>query len=313
MKIITLVPVKNEAWILHFSLTNFSLFSDEIIILDDGSTDESMSIAKTFPKVAVIPFTAKEKHVDMSVRRNKLLEEGRLRGGTHFVCLDADETLSSRYISILRDHLESLSIGDTLLLPWITVFQKNDSYYFSEKETTSYKNFIFCDDKKSMYPQQSISETRTPPLTGNNIHLPYEDGCVFHFQYIAQERTAMKQVWYMCNELVEGRRSARRINATYRHTKGTADRYKEPVDDSFVMGVKNTINTSISDSYHKEKVLEFFKTYSILFFENLDIWHIQSLYDQFKKEVGKAPIPKTFPSWLLWANDLKNKLKNGIL
>lgn len=314
MKIITLIPVKNESWILAFTLRNFSLFSDEIIILDDSSTDDSVAIAQLFPKVTVIPFTSKETHVDMSVRRNILLSEGRKRGGTHFICLDADESLSTECIQLLPKHLTPLLPGDTIFLPWITLFEKENNFYFASSEKEHYKNFIFCDDGKTVYPQQAISEARTPPFpTGKNISIPYSKGSVFHFQYVARERTRMKQAWYMCNELIEGKRSAKRINATYRYTKNIKSKHEEQATDSFLVENNHLITTEISDAFHKEMIFSLFETHSVSFFEPLDIWHIDSLQCYFIEKVGRSPHPSIFPYLLLYINDIKNKVRNTIV
>ena len=45
MKIIALVPVRNEAWVLEHSLTCWSGFCDVVIVNDQKSTDETREIA----------------------------------------------------------------------------------------------------------------------------------------------------------------------------------------------------------------------------------------------------------------------------
>ncbi len=44
MKVIALLPFKNEQWCLPAYLHNTSKFVDEIIAIDDGSTDNSVKI-----------------------------------------------------------------------------------------------------------------------------------------------------------------------------------------------------------------------------------------------------------------------------
>jgi hypothetical protein len=51
MKIIALMPVRNEAWVLPHSLACLSAFCDVILVNDQSSEDESREICRRFPKV----------------------------------------------------------------------------------------------------------------------------------------------------------------------------------------------------------------------------------------------------------------------
>ena len=51
MKIIGLVPVRNEAWVLPHSLASLSGFCDVVIVSDQSSDDRSREICRAFPKV----------------------------------------------------------------------------------------------------------------------------------------------------------------------------------------------------------------------------------------------------------------------
>jgi ribosomal silencing factor RsfS len=54
MKKIVLMPIKNEDWILNFSLSQISKWADYIIIADQNSIDRSIEICKRFKKVSII-------------------------------------------------------------------------------------------------------------------------------------------------------------------------------------------------------------------------------------------------------------------
>lgn len=313
MKIITLVPVKNESWILRFSLKNFSIFSDEIIILDDNSSDELQEIAKGYPKVKIVPFKTTEKYVDMSLRRNILLNEGRNSGGTHFVFLDADETFSDSFAHNLKEEIASMQRGETLYLPWIFVMQDGKDLCFNPKEKLFYKDFIFYDDGVSIYRKQFLSEERTPGSHTHKRYFPFEKGYVLHFQKLAQKRNQLKQAWYRCNELIEGARSARRINATYHHSKETGILNKELLQDAFVTLNFDTINQNAGYEFYVSQITALFEQKTISFFEPLDIWDIPELRELFIGEISREPKPRVLPIWLLSLNNLKNKVKNAIL
>jgi len=313
MKIVTLIPVKNEGWILRFSLKNFSLFSDEIIILDDSSSDNLCEIVKEFPKVKTIPFISKEKFVDMSLRRNILLEEGRKIKGTHFVFLDADEIFSENLAKYFNEVVFEMKKGEKLLLPWVTAIQKDDFLFFNSKDKKNYKDFIFCDDGVSKFKQQSLSEARTPGDELVKKYISFEKGFAIHFQCLIKKKYDLKQAWYRANELFEAKRSARRINATYNFTKFEFKTDGNKLDDKFVKDNFILIEQNISVDFYINQFKHFFKEKGILFFEPLDIWHISELKDIFVAEYGRDPRKKVFPGWLLCLNNVKNIVKNKIL
>jgi len=91
-KIHTSAPmiVKNEEETIENAISSIHNYVDEIIVLDTGSTDKTMEIASTFPRVTVyekefIPW-------DFSEARNHSLS---LVGGKEVFILDADEELDS--------------------------------------------------------------------------------------------------------------------------------------------------------------------------------------------------------------------------
>ena len=49
MKIIALLPVRNEAWVLHHSLTCLSAFCDVVLVNDQASEDASRDICRHYP------------------------------------------------------------------------------------------------------------------------------------------------------------------------------------------------------------------------------------------------------------------------
>jgi hypothetical protein len=93
--VVVLTPVKNEAWILERFLAVTSTFADAIIVADQGSTDDSVAICRSFPKVHAVenPDSA----YDEASRQRLLIETARrlLPGGSILLALDADEILAA--------------------------------------------------------------------------------------------------------------------------------------------------------------------------------------------------------------------------
>lgn len=313
MKIITLLPVKNEEWVLELTLRNFESFSDEIIVLDDGSTDRTKEIALRHSKVTITSFPCQEKPVDMSRRRTVLLEEGRRRGGTHFIMLDADEIFSEQAVRHLPELLKDMEPGEILLFAWLLVHVKELSFIYEKKQEKNYKDFIFCDDKISAFSQKRLSEDRTPGNRTRMRTIPFEKGCVFHLQNIPLKRNHYKQSWYRCNELLEGKKSSRRINAMYGFTNDFHIKHTEVVRDAFLERNKNLIDTEAGYGWYLDDIKHMFSSKGIIFFEDLDIWNIPELKKAFILETGRAPRPKFYPAWIVKGNAFKNYLKKKLL
>ena len=94
-KIVVITPVKNEAWILDRFLTVTSQFADNIIIADQNSTDESIAICKSYPKVTLIQ--NKSEKYDEAERQLLLIQTARELVPEHkiLLALDADEILAA--------------------------------------------------------------------------------------------------------------------------------------------------------------------------------------------------------------------------
>jgi glycosyltransferase involved in cell wall biosynthesis len=94
-QIVTLTPLKNDAWILPRFLEVTSQFSDLIIVADEGSTDGGLDILRRFPKVIVIDNSRGD--YDEAARQNLLIAKAReaVPLPRILVALDADEIVAA--------------------------------------------------------------------------------------------------------------------------------------------------------------------------------------------------------------------------
>ncbi len=311
MKIIALLPVKNEGWILPTYLSSVKKIVDKIISIDDGSTDNSKKIlqnagALVYENKKIV----KSGWAEHSIRQ-KLLQLGREHGGTHFICLDADEIFSENFIKNGRQSIKNLKPGQKLFFRWVNLWKstqeyRNDSSPFGKV----IKDFIFCDDKNSLHDYAFLGVGRTPGKASpeKSIFWPEKEGVIIHFQFSAWKMTQLKQAWYRCSELIKADRNVKRINNTYAISLDNPTAKLSPIPPKWLDGIELPKNIP-QTSWHLDKILDWFDEYGIEFFEPLQIWHIPELHDEFIKRESREPKIKIYPKWLVRLNNIKNNLK----
>lgn len=298
MKIIALLPVKNEGWCLEHCLKSLC-FVDEILAINDNSIDSTLELLQKY-NCTIVPFETKTqtgwKEFDI---RTKLLEEARLRKATHIIALDGDEACSEKLQEDIIELLSQLKPGQSLTLEWLNLCSKT---HF--KKPRIFKEFAFCDDGKSTFTNNFLGVSRVPELKIETLKIDRPGLCIFHYQYLNKRRLQYKQAWYMMSEFLNKKRSAQKINNTYKQAQSfTCLEIKE--NQTSPITVPNPDDDTIE--WQRQEILKMFNEHSPTFFELLDIWHIKELEDIFIKETGRKPKPKLFPKWLIILNNFKNK------
>lgn len=313
-KIIALFPFKNEGWVLSEYVSSMKKVTDLIIAYDDKSIDNGREILeKAGAKIITEDYKEKSGWAEYSIRE-RLLVEGRKEGGTHFICLDADEVFSDSFFDNAHKIITSLKPGQCLWMDWVNLYRNKDTERIDGVYKKLNKSFIFCDDGKASFSYAFLGVSRTPGDPLNRVVIPREKGAVIHFQFLNTQRADMKRIWYMCSELIKGTRSAMRINTTYDIQKDNPKTKTRslPLNSSF-----SIIHNSITEYEPKVdwrylEIKKWFDVYGITFFEHLDIWENPILGNQFKVQEKRNPVPKKIHPSILYINHIKNVIKVGI-
>ena len=220
-KIVGLLPARNEADKIEFSLKMLSMFTDAIVFLDDCSGDSTVQIVRDFGEVCRVERII-EKDVwyrDEPGDRNRMLAAGRELGGTHFVVIDADEAFTANFLDsdALRERILSLKPREQLSLRWIHLWRSVDKYRIDAPVWSErYKRCIFCDDGRSEYHSKFIHTSRIPKMKGKRIKITDKDLGLLHFQFVNWTNLELKQRWYRCLERVrDPEKSVEAINKKY--------------------------------------------------------------------------------------------------
>src|SRR6185436_15991943 len=124
MKIVAIMPARNEDWVLGLSARALLRWVDKLVILDHCSTDESRQLEWGLaidydPEQVSVMFENDPTWEEMR-HRQRLLEYARHSEATHIVTIDADEVVSANLVPHMRDIVADIPPGHVLQLPWIT-------------------------------------------------------------------------------------------------------------------------------------------------------------------------------------------------
>jgi glycosyltransferase involved in cell wall biosynthesis len=107
MTLIALLQARNEQRFLPGWLENVTPSVDEIIALDDGSTDATREILRAHPKVLEVLDNPPGQPWDERGNQMALIQAGRRHGAGWFLCIDADERLEQGFAAQVGNLLQA--------------------------------------------------------------------------------------------------------------------------------------------------------------------------------------------------------------
>lgn len=283
MKIIALLPFRSESWILPTYLSNVCPIVDEIIAIDDQSTDNSREILEKLSTKPIKIYSntelPKSGWAEFSIRQ-ELLRLGREAGGTHFVCLDADETFTSNFVPIARRIIEKLRPGEKIAMQWSALWKSLDHYRDDQSVwSNNFKDFIVYDIQILGHDYAFLGVGRTPGPNNDATWLKLNPnyGSVLHYQFSHWRNFQLKQCWYRMSELIKAPGTEASINQKYAITLDDPNCFVRAIPEHWLKDIPQPDLENLEISWHIEKIKEWFSEYTPRYFEKLDIWHIPEI------------------------------------
>jgi glycosyltransferase involved in cell wall biosynthesis len=280
MKIIALIPFRNEEWALPTCLSSLKGFCDEIICVDDFSTDNSKNIALSFG--CKVYDNLKPENVGWSEHsiRERLLNLGRDAGGTHFVCIDADEAITSQFAKNARSILEILKPGQKISMQWLAMWKSLDHFRNDNSVwSNNFKDFIVYDDKSAAYDYKWLHVGRTPGPNNDEtlVRLRPDYGAVMHFQFSNWTNFQIKQCYLRCAELVKKPETDHLINQHYAITLDDAEVYLAALPPGCFSNLPMPDMLNTKTDWRIERIQEYFEKFGPAHFSKLNIWHVPEI------------------------------------
>jgi glycosyltransferase involved in cell wall biosynthesis len=313
MKIIALLLARNEANLLPTYLSSVNSVVDEIVAIDDRSDDNTREVLlNAGAKVYDSKETAQDGWDEFSARQ-RLLELGREHGGTHFVCLDADEALSANFIPLARKIILSLQPGQKLVFRWPFLWKSEKEYVDDSRSefTNLYKDFIFCDRSDFNFKNAFLhfGKTPGPNLPTNLIKVSDAEGVCLHFAYVDFPGALLRQAWYRCMELIKSPKNYIKINNRYYLPKQGKNFKTTQVPKSWLTGLElPKINIPVEKQWRFKSILHWFDVYGVNFFEPLQIWDLAPLKNEFILRTGRIPRSSKLHVYLQPVIKIKRKI-----
>jgi hypothetical protein len=291
-KLIGLMPVRNEAWVLPFSGRALLTWADAIVFLDHASTDDTpailAAIAEEAPDRVLILREPDPTWAEMD-HRQRMLEAGRDLGGTHFAIVDADEVLAAHLRERVRVALPIMPQGFTLELPLLNCWRSLDTY---RNDTASlfgsaWTTLLFRDrtdlswaPKADGYqhhnrrPINAWPGMRIPPMNRN-------EGGLLHLQHASWRRLVAKHRLYKLQEVLRWpERSRALIDRMYNQALDEAGAKRHPVPPEWwaYPGLDRSMIDIAAQPWQELEVARLLAEHGEEMFEDLDLFEAECRY-----------------------------------
>jgi len=140
-RVIAGIPCKNEEWIIKKLLKALSTFCFKIIIVDDGSTDKTEQISKSFPKVEFHKRIRDDvNHREDGKQRQQIINYMIPHNPDYCLFLDADEIPSPDFVGFMNTINPTINLWR---LPWFHLWKDENHYRVDSYKTGTGANIIW--------------------------------------------------------------------------------------------------------------------------------------------------------------------------
>ena len=214
MKIVGLMPVRNEDWCLGLTARAALKVVDHLIIFDHASTDRTPEIAREIIAEASYHQVVYNREEDPTWRemahRQWMLDAARRLGATHIVMIDADELLTGNIQpDLIRSLIGRLTYGEVLQLPWLALPRSIDKYIAGGVwGNGQFVSMAFKDSVDAHWTARAGYDFhhRNPmglPAGAWVKPLAPSQGGLMHLQFLSERRLRAKQALYKMTETVK--------------------------------------------------------------------------------------------------------------
>jgi hypothetical protein len=223
MRLIGIMPVRNEEWVLGLSLRVALLWCDAVVVLEHASTDGTAGIlaavADESPDRVTILSEPSPLWAEMS-HRQRLLEAARALRATHIALIDADEVLTANTLPMIRGAAERLRPAQCLVVPMRAMWRSPDRYRVDPGSlwTGATITVAFRDAPGICWRAAGGYDFHHREPYGSHLgQMTARGGGVMHLQFADRRRMVAKHALYKITEMLRWprRRPAGKVDGQY--------------------------------------------------------------------------------------------------
>jgi hypothetical protein len=207
MKLIGMLPVRNEDWCIGLTARAALMWCDALIVLFHACADDSPEILydlkREFPDRLHWVFQEDATWDEME-HRQILLEGARRAGATHVAIVDSDEILTGNLLSSIRENIEKLPRSSILQLPGYNLRGGIERFHSTGIWGHRWFSVAFADDPRLHWSGDQFHHREPMGLSLNQ------------YQPVAQGRGGIMHLWGANERRLKAKHAAYKLTETLR-------------------------------------------------------------------------------------------------
>jgi hypothetical protein len=215
LKLVGLMPVRNEDWCLGLTLRAALTWCDEVLVLLHNCTDRSEDIVEEIASdTNRLGWTSQCGEWEEMAHRQELLKCAREQYATHIALIDADEILTG---NLAAPHEGMLRIGEMLYLPGYNLRGGTSHYHADGLWGQRWFSVVFADDPRLNWTGDRFHHREPFGLDLKPVKpIAQHQGGIMHLWGVSERRLKAKHALYKITERLRWpEKPTHEINAMY--------------------------------------------------------------------------------------------------
>ncbi len=211
MKLVGILRIKDQIKIIDACLSKLSQIVDELIIIDNGSTDGTLEAYKKYPKIVQILYTT---GYDEGRDKIMLHEEAKKRNPDWIIWTDADEVFEDHFTrEVVEGYMNSKYNRITFRMCnfWLSYerCRYDDQYYLYNLHP---QRSMWRNEEGAYFRNRKLHNGDIMGVPGKTFVSPYR---LKHYGYVDKKEMQMKLDRYLANDQGQDRDYIRFINPSF--------------------------------------------------------------------------------------------------